>query len=240
MTQKVQVLLIGAAEEIYADIQDEWKKQNIGCHAAHHLSQALPDIAARQYHLIAIFVSHSSKHDVLRQIALIRGMSTMPILISTDQLFSPSLRIQILNAGADQFHGFPIIVEEWISIANALIRRYLELNRKDEPPTTVILRKHIVVAVEQRVVFVEIQRVELLSKEFDILCLLILYPGYWYTHEQIYEKVWRDTPGENTKEVVRKQVYNLRGKLQISPELPDLIHSQRGTGYCFTPIFGVS
>jgi DNA-binding response OmpR family regulator len=67
-------------------------------------------------------------------------------------------------------------------------------------------------------------------REFAILCLLASDPGRVFSSQEILRSAW----GENnslTSEDVKKYVYQLRQKLELDPENPQLIVTIRGFGY---------
>ena len=69
---------------------------------------------------------------------------------------------------------------------------------------------------------------DLYPKEFDVLYLLVQYPGWVLSPEQIYESVWQ---GDMTgcEHVVYNVICQLRRKLKN----PDMIQTVVGRGYKF-------
>lgn len=68
----------------------------------------------------------------------------------------------------------------------------------------------------------------LYPKEFDLLYLLVQYPGWVLTAEQIYEAVWQEDSCHCSQEVYYT-VCQLRKKLKR----PELIQTVRKYGYKF-------
>lgn len=72
------------------------------------------------------------------------------------------------------------------------------------------------------------EKISLYPKEFDVLHLLVQYPGWVLSPEQIYKAVWQeDTVG--CERVVYNVVCQLRRKLRN----PDMIQTVIGRGYKF-------
>lgn len=74
------------------------------------------------------------------------------------------------------------------------------------------------------------RKVELTSKEFDILKLLLQNPRKVYTKEQIYSLVWNDAylGDENA---VNVHISRLRNKIEDNPREPQYIITVWGIGY---------
>ena len=87
--------------------------------------------------------------------------------------------------------------------------------------------------LEQRLVRVSGQVIELTTKEFDILALLITHPKRVFTYELIMELVWNEDYTFYSKKAVSNHVSNLRRKLKSAPDSPDYIINIVGVGYKF-------
>lgn len=73
-------------------------------------------------------------------------------------------------------------------------------------------------------------KVELTSKEFEILKLLLQNPKKVYTKEQIYSLVWKDAylGDENA---VNVHISRLRNKIEDNPRKPQYVVTVWGIGY---------
>ncbi|MEY8491718.1 response regulator transcription factor [Lachnospiraceae bacterium 29-91] len=73
-------------------------------------------------------------------------------------------------------------------------------------------------------------RIELTSKEFEILKLLLQNPRKVYTKEQIYSLVWNDAylGDENA---VNVHISRLRNKIEDTPRKPQYVVTVWGIGY---------
>lgn len=72
------------------------------------------------------------------------------------------------------------------------------------------------------------EEISLYPKEFDVLHLLVQYPGWVLSPEQIYEAVWKENVA-GCERVVYNVVCQLRRKLKN----PDMIQTVIGRGYKF-------
>ena len=78
------------------------------------------------------------------------------------------------------------------------------------------------------------QEIELNTKEFALLCLLVTNKGRVLTYGQMYEKVWKEEPFGNEHIAVGSHVRSMRQKLYaIYPKPPFVISCIRDVGYRF-------
>ena len=74
--------------------------------------------------------------------------------------------------------------------------------------------------------------VELTSKEFDLIELLMKTPGKVYTRENLLNLVWGyDYQGD--VRTVDVHIHRLRDKLELNPAEPQMIVTKWGVGYYF-------
>lgn len=76
------------------------------------------------------------------------------------------------------------------------------------------------------------KEIELMAKEFDLLCLFVVNKGYVLTYAQIYEKIWGEDSIGDINNSVGCHVRSLRRKLQKEyPNAPFTIQCLRDIGY---------
>ena len=73
-------------------------------------------------------------------------------------------------------------------------------------------------------------KIELTSKEFEILKLLLQNPKKVYTKEQIYSLVWNDTY-YGDENAVNVHISRLRNKIEDNPRKPQYVITVWGIGY---------
>ena len=101
----------------------------------------------------------------------------------------------------------------------------VQMNIKRQP---VIQRDNLTIDPQCYTVTLAGEEIDLYPKEFDVLYLLVQYPGWVLSPEQIYQAVWRgDMAG--CEHVVYNVICQLRKKLKN----PDLIQTVVGRGYRF-------
>ena len=73
-------------------------------------------------------------------------------------------------------------------------------------------------------------KIELTSKEFDILKLFLQNPKKVYTKEQLYSLVWKDTY-YGDENAVNVHISRLRNKIEDNPRKPRYVITVWGIGY---------
>ncbi|MCD7947269.1 MAG: response regulator transcription factor [Oscillospiraceae bacterium] len=237
MPKIIQVLVVGAENDIFTELNEAWALNGGECHSVADISGCLQSIVENKYHIISMYIPTGEEQRVIQDIAKIRSMTTVPIVTAAPAPFSSELRVAVFDAGADQFVSFPMPSHERVAIARAVIRRTMELDKMHPAHLTILIRRQLTICVEQRMAYVRDQEIKLLPKEFDILCLLAVHPGYWHSPAKIYETVWGDRSDENAPDALWSPISRLREKLKAAPDVPEFIESQRGVGYRFIPDF---
>jgi len=132
-------------------------------------------------------------------------------------------RVEGLNAGADDYLPKPFALDELVARLRALGRRGVEHG------LTVLKVADLSLNTVDRTGRRGDLPIELTTREFRLLELLMRMPGRVCSRMMILEKVWDYgfDPGSNVVEVY---ISRLRNK--IDPELkPKLLHTMHGVGY---------
>ena len=148
--------------------------------------------------------------------------SSLPILILTAR-DSVSDRVQGLDAGSDDYMVKPFALAELLARVRALLRRA----GPGEPEILQFADLRLDTGTRQ--VFRAETRVELTSKEFDLLELFLRHPKQVLTRETIYDRVWGyDFGGESN--IIEVYIRYLRQKLEADGR-SRLLYTVRGVGY---------
>ena len=131
-------------------------------------------------------------------------------------------KIDGLDSGADDYLVKPFEPEELLARVRALLRRR-------QPQTNVVKFGVLSLDPAARQVWVGDRLVELSSKEFDLLELLMRHPRQVLTRETFYDRIWGyDFSGESN--ILEVYIRYLRAKLEAVGG-PRYIQTVRGVGY---------
>ncbi|MBN2965025.1 response regulator transcription factor [Sulfurospirillum sp. T05] len=147
---------------------------------------------------------------------------TTPVLMLTAKNTLEE-KVHGLNCGADDYLCKPFEFAELVARLNALLRR--TSYHFDETITLDTLK----ITVPKRHVSRSNRLINLTSKEFDMLMLLLLNKGSVLTHTQLQEKIWGISESTSSN-VINVFIHHLRQKIDTEGE-KKLIKTVRGSGY---------
>ncbi len=136
-------------------------------------------------------------------------------------------RVAGLDAGADDYLVKPFAFEELLARVRALMRRQ---DRRDESiDDTVYNFADLKLDTSSRFAYRGERRIDLTTREYELLLLFIRHPNQVLTRDVIMERIWGyDFPGESN--VLEVYISNLRRQLEAGSE-PRLLQTVRGAGY---------
>lgn len=133
-----------------------------------------------------------------------------------------------LDAGADDYIAKPFRLAELV----ARIRARLRASAAAAPTPTVLEGGGVRLDREARRAHVAGGEIELTTKEFDLLALLMSRPGVTFTREQIMREVWDEHWWGSTR-TLDTHVSTLRRKIGDDSDPASIIVTLRGVGFRF-------
>ncbi|HEX3022495.1 MAG TPA: response regulator transcription factor [Lachnospiraceae bacterium] len=172
------------------------------------------------------------KLDGMEVMRIIRERSSVPILIMSAKDTDVDKAVG-LGLGADDYIAKPFSMVELSARVKAAIRRATKYSQTDtESKEEVGIKYYGDLAIEMSNYTVSKNGInlQLTSKEFDILKLLISNPKRVFTKSEIYSFVWNDSylGDEN---VISVHMRRLREKIEDDPSNPKYIKTLWGIGY---------
>jgi DNA-binding response OmpR family regulator len=138
------------------------------------------------------------------------------------------------KAGCDDYVVKPFNADELLLRVEANIRRHKEdlgfikaVNKGGSTKTG-----NLEIFFDRYEVFLRGKKVDLTSKEFEILALLAANPGKVFTRNQIYEHIW-GTPSEITEDSITVFMRRIREKIEDNPSKPVYLLTVWRVGYKF-------
>ncbi len=160
----------------------------------------------------------------------IREFSDMPIVMLTAKGDDMD-KILGLEYGADDYITKPFNILEVKARIKAIMRR---TGSKDKASDTsdVIEKGDIKLVKGLQQVIIRGKEINVTSKEFEILELLITNANKIFSREKLLEMVWgSEYPGD--ARTVDVHVRRLREKIEENPSEPKYVHTKWGVGYYY-------
>lgn len=220
----MKVLIIEDDRKISAFVQKGLKEQGYVVDACHDGDSGYDLACGETYDVILLDIMLPGRDGL----SILRGLrdqrNTVPVILLTARSGLDE-RVEGLNLGADDYLPKPFYMEE-------LIARIIAVSRRATgDQLSVIHSGNIALNLITREVKRGNELLELTSREFNLLELLMRSPGRVYSRTQLLEHVWGYDFDPQTN-VVDVYIRRVRGKID-SPETPSLIETVRSVGYRF-------
>ena len=166
----------------------------------------------------------------------IRKISYVPVLFLTAKS-QESDKLIGLMAGGDDYLAKPFSYSELLGRVKALIRRWKIYRGKEETEQEQMPEYIELAGIRINEGFNEVlvngENVEFSEIEYNILLLLMKYPGKIFSAQNLYESVWNEPYFYNCNSTVMVHIRRLRVKIEKDPKNPKLILTVWGKGYRF-------
>jgi len=149
----------------------------------------------------------------------------IPVIMLTGRS-SASDKIAGLELGADDYMAKPFDPGELVARIRVALRR-----RKSVRATPNFSGENFALDVKNRRVHASGSDIQLTTKEFDLLALLLKTPGEPVSREDICRLIW-DKPAEESSRSLETHVWSLRNKLGPSGKKVETVGK---VGYRFNP-----
>jgi len=155
----------------------------------------------------------------------LRGWTSMPIIVLSARTES-ALKVEALDAGADDYVTKPFGMDELLARLRAAVRRATTQTVEDPIVTTATFTVDLAVKKVHR----DGAEVHLTPTEWGLLEILARNPGRLVSQKQLLQDVWGPTHvGES--QYLRVYLAQLRRKLEADPSRPRHLITEAGMGY---------
>jgi DNA-binding response OmpR family regulator len=190
-----------------------------GAEALQKAKQDCPDLV-----ILDLMLPYVDGLEVCRHL---RRESAVPILMLTAK-DGEQHRVVGLEMGADDYVTKPFSPPELVARVRAILRR---TNREAPRPGGTPLRVGgLVLDPTTHEVTLNDRLIELTTKEFDLLQLLLGHPSRVFTRDFLLEHIWGYDYFGSTR-TVDMHISRLREKIEDDPNNPTYITTVRGVGY---------
>lgn len=161
----------------------------------------------------------------------VRDVIDIPILMVTAKVEDLD-KIRGLGLGANDYITKPFFMPELIARINSNLAQYERI--KSSIPSSSLTKEIQIGSLrlnsKTRRVYVANKEIECKTKEFDLLCFLMMNPDIVFSREELYKKIWgHDAFGDIR--TVAVHINWLRNKIEKDPANPVYIQTVWGAGY---------
>jgi two-component system, OmpR family, KDP operon response regulator KdpE len=166
----------------------------------------------------------------------LRLISQVPIIVLSVR-GEEKIKVEALDAGADDYVTKPFGIEELLARLRASLRR-APVAAMEDAVSMILEAGDFRLDLGSRSVTVEGREIHLTPKEFELLAHLVRYAGRVLTHRALLAAIWGGNYVEQT-EYLRVFIGQLRKKIEPDPSAPRYILTEPWIGYRFNAEPGV-
>ena len=224
-----KVLVVDDEKLIVKGIRFSLEQDGMEVDCAYDGEEALEKAKASNYDMVLLDIM-LPKMDGFEVCQAIREFSDMPIMMLTAKGDDMD-KILGLEYGADDYISKPFNILEVKARIKAIMRRTGGTKEKEKKVST-IEKGDLKLDTESRRLFTLGKEVNLTTKEFDLLELLVINENKVYSRENLLNLVWgAEYPGD--VRTVDVHVRRLREKIEVNPSEPKYVHTKWGVGYYY-------
>ena len=227
-----KVLVVDDEKLIVKGIRFSLEQDGMEVDCAYDGQEALDKAMATPYDMILLDVM-LPKMDGFEVCQRIREFSNMPIVMLTAKGDDMD-KILGLEYGAADYITKPFNLLEVKARIKAIMRRTTPQVVKEQKITE-IKSGDFTINTENRRLFILDQEINVTSKEFDMLLLLVTNPGKVYSRDELLRAIWgEDYPGD--ARTVDVHIRRLREKIEPNASEPKYVHTKWGVGYYYQQV----
>ena len=224
-----KVLVVDDEKLIVKGVRFSLEQDGMEVDCAYDGEEVLEKIRANTYDIILLDIM-LPKLDGFQVCQQVREFSDVPILMLTAKGDDMD-KILGLEYGADDYITKPFNILEVKARIKAITRRTSKAakQKKDESVINVL---DMTLDTDSKRLHIAGKEINLTSKEFDVLELLVKNPDKVYSREKLLGLVWGSQyPGD--VRTVDVHIRRLREKIESNPSEPKYVHTKWGVGYYF-------
>ena len=224
-----KVLVVDDEKLIVKGVRFSLEQDGMEVDCAYDGEEALEKIRANTYDIILLDIM-LPKLDGFQVCQQVREFSDVPILMLPAKGDDMD-KILGLEYGADAYISKPFNILEVKARIKAITRRTGKA-AKQKKDDSVINVLDMTLDTDSKRLHIAGKEINLTSKEFDVLELLVKNPDKVYSREKLLGLVWGSQyPGD--VRTVDVHIRRLREKIEANPSEPKYVHTKWGVGYYF-------
>ena len=224
-----KVLVVDDEKLIVKGVRFSLEQDGMEVDCAYDGEEALEKIQNNEYDIVLLDVM-LPKLDGFQVCQQVREFSDVPILMLTAKGDDMD-KILGLEYGADDYITKPFNILEVKARIKAITRRTSKAAQQKKE-ASVIKASDMTLDTDSKRLHIAGKEINLTSKEFDVLELLVKNPDKVYSREKLLGLVWGSQyPGD--VRTVDVHIRRLREKIEANPSEPKYVHTKWGVGYYF-------
>ncbi len=223
-----KALIVDDEKSIVKGLSLSLRQEGMEVDSAYDGESALEAVKNNTYDVILldVMLPKMSGFEVCQQI---REFSDVPVIMLTAKGDDMD-KILGLEYGADDYITKPFNILEVKARIRAIIRRSNKSSKESEDNMETY--GNLKVDSNNKRVYIGDKEVNLTTREYELLHLLIRNPRQIYSRDRLLSEVWGASyPGD--ARTVDVHIRRLREKIEENPSDPAFIHTKWGVGYYF-------
>lgn len=227
--EKYSILVVDDDKEIVRSLGKLLELEGYHVLKAYNGLEALDMLVLNKVHLLILDVMMPQMNG-LSALMKIREQNNIPVIMLSAKT-EESDKVIGLSMGADDYVTKPYNTQELMARVRSQLRRYFSLGSATQTDQSRILKNGgLELDKNTKQLTVDNEPVKLTATEYKILELLMEHPGYVFSAEKIYNRVWKEESYSGEKTVM-VHIRRIREKIEISPKNPKYLKVVWGIGY---------
>jgi DNA-binding response OmpR family regulator len=224
----MKVLIVEDEEKVASFIKKGLEEENFNVDVAYSGDVGENLILSNNYDIIILDIMLPVKdgNEILKKMRD-KGIDTPVIMLTAKDKISD--KVESFSIGCDDYLTKPFSFEELLLRVRAILKRK---GGKEEKETTMLSYGDLKLDLIKRIAIRDNKEIELTSKEFALLELLMRNPNKIISRTEISQKVW-GYDFDTLTNIIDVYINHLRNKMDKGFD-KRLIHTIRGVGYIFT------
>ena len=224
------ILVVDDDREIVRSLSRLLELEGYRVYKAYQGMEALDVLSQYPIHLIILDVMMPQLNG-LSALMKIREKNNIPIIMLSAKT-EESDKVLGLSMGADDYVTKPYNTAELMARVKSQLRRYFSLGAVADQESGEDLLKNggLVLNRNTKELTVDSAPVRLTATEYKIVELLMSHPGYVFSAEEIYSRIWQEE-AYGVENTVMVHIRRIREKIEITPKNPKYLKVVWGIGY---------
>ncbi len=225
-----KILIVDDEKAIVKGLKYSIEQDGMETDTAYDGEEALALVQSNSYDLILLDLM-LPKIDGMELCRRIREFSDVPIIFLTAKGDDMD-KIMGFESGADDYIVKPFNILEVKARIRVFVRRSRKKEEKPKAAEKRIEKGDLRFEIDNRRLFIRGAEINLTSKEYDILELLVTNPGKVFSRDMLKDMVWGPEYHGDPR-TVDVHVRRLREKIEENPGSPKYVQTKWGVGYYY-------